>query len=110
MMNIRKDSRGNNRRGVSFCAEKIVCQDGKRFGIIAKLCWYTCSNAFDGQLLAQNEIIKEEIEFAKENNSADEVKVRDVPWATKYEDGDEARLRLSFSKYVCRILVARQYP
>ncbi|CAL6339570.1 unnamed protein product [Bathycoccus prasinos] len=52
----------------------------------------------------RNEIVTEEIEFAiNNNNKADEIKVRDVPWATKYEDGDEARLLASFSKYVCTI-------
>ena len=52
----------------------------------------------------RNEIVAEEIEFAiNNNNEADEIKVRDVPWATKYEDGDEARLLASFSKYVCTI-------
>lgn len=52
----------------------------------------------------RNEIVTEEIEFAiYNNNEADEIKVRDVPWATKYEDGDEARLLASFSKYVCTI-------
>ena len=52
----------------------------------------------------RNEIFTEEIEFAiYNNNEADEIKVRDVPWATKYEDGDEARLLASFSKYVCTI-------
>lgn len=52
----------------------------------------------------RNEIVTEEIEFAINNNTkADEIKVRDVPWATKYEDGDEARLLASFSKYVCTI-------
>jgi CRISPR/Cas system CSM-associated protein Csm2 small subunit len=52
----------------------------------------------------RNEIVTEEIEFAiNNNNEADEIKVRDVPWATKYEDGDEARLLASFSKYVCTI-------
>ena len=36
----------------------------------------------------RNEIVTEEIEFAiNNNNKADEIKVRDVPWATKYEDG-----------------------
>ena len=52
----------------------------------------------------RNEIVTEEIEFAiNNNNKADEIKVRDVPWATKYEDGDEARLLASFSKHVCTI-------
>ena len=94
-----------------FVREKIVAFRGREtLWHHRKTLLVHVLQCFDGQLLAQNEIIKEEIEFAKENNSADEVKVRDVPWATKYEDGDEVRLRLSFSKYVCRILVARQYP
>ena len=50
----------------------------------------------------QNDIVQEEIEFAAKNFN-EGVNVRDVPWATKYEDGDEARLLSSFSKYVCTI-------
>ena len=63
-----------------LCAEKIVVFRGREtLWHHRKTLLVHVLQCFDGQLLAQNEIIKEEIEFAEENNSADKSSAS-VPW------------------------------